>query len=309
MTKQKELYQSFCDQHKIPLFHQLEWWDAMTASWDVAIARMDEYHCFFPYSVEHRLGFKLIRNPHLTPYSGFLFSEQTPHSIQQHLAIQVVSSLPAFDYFNIDLSPCLDSTSWPLPFHHAVKRTTILPLADRSLDDVFRHFKSSLQRQIRKAEKAGLQVDNERNIEEFITVHEKSFHRQGKQPDIPKQYFYQLAELLSKKNCGELLMVRDENHHVHAALFRVWDATTAYYLSGGTSEAGLYSGAMSYLMWKAIQRSQEQGLKQFDFEGSMEAGIHRFFKNFGGQEVHYVSLHKTNSTLYQLARKLKSFTK
>lgn len=309
MTKQKELYQSFCEQHAVPLFHQVEWWDALTSSWDVAVARLDEHWCFFPYSLEQRLGFKLIRNPHLTPYSGFLFSEQTPHPIQQQLAIQVASTLPAFDYFNVDLSPELGSMSWPLPFNQAIKRTTILPLADKSPDDLFRQFKSSLQRQIRKAEKAGLVVDNELKIEEFLTVHEQSFQRQGKQPDIPKQYFYQLVELLKKKNCGELLMARDAEAQIHAALIRVWDTTTAYYLSGGTSESGLHSGAMSYLMWKAIQRSREQGLNQFDFEGSMEAGIHRFFRNFGGDEVFYVSLHKTNSTLFQLAQKLKSFTK
>lgn len=309
MTKQKELYLSFCEHHQVPLFHQVAWWDALTASWDVAVARMDEYLCFFPYSLEQRLGFKLIRNPHLTPYSGFLFSEETPHPVQQRLAIQVVSDLPAFDYFNVDLSPMWGSMTWPLPLNQSLKRTTILPLAERSQDELFRQFKSSLQRQIRKADKSGLVVFNELNIDEFFAVHEQSFQRQGKQPDIPKQYFYQLAELLKKQNCGELLFARDAQKQIHAALIRVWDDTTAYYLSGGTSVPGLHSGAMSYLMWKAIQLSQEQGLKQFDFEGSMEDGIHRFFRNFGGQEVQYVSLHKTNSTLFHLARKLKSFTK
>ena len=82
-----------------------------------------------------------------------------------------------------------------------------------------------------------------------------------------------------------------------------YDNDTAYYLAGGTDPNFYGSGAMSSLMWHAIQTAIGMKKKVFDFEGSMLPSVDRFFKNFSPQEVHYLHLKKINSFLYSLLKK------
>ena len=68
-----------------------------------------------------------------------------------------------------------------------------------------------------------------------------------------------------------------------------YDDQNAYYLAGGTDAKFYGSGSMSLLLWKAIQESIVLHKKVFDFEGSMVNNVNKFFKNFGTQEIEYIS--------------------
>ncbi len=42
------------------------------------------------------------------------------------------------------------------------------------------------------------------------------------------------------------------------------------------------------------------GLRTFDFEGSMDEGVERFFRTFGGERALYMVLHKNDSLLWKV---------
>ena len=42
------------------------------------------------------------------------------------------------------------------------------------------------------------------------------------------------------------------------------------------------------------------GISQFDLEGSMDDGVERFFRNFGGDRVLYMVLMKNKSFIWRL---------
>ena len=66
-----------------------------------------------------------------------------------------------------------------------------------------------------------------------------------------------------------------------AAIFCVWDATTAYYLMS-TRDAEAGNGAISLLLWHAIQSASQNGLV-FDMDGISHKGHIHLYAGFGGR--------------------------
>lgn len=100
-------------------------------------------------------------------------------------------------------------------------------------------------------------------------------------------------------NCGEVLAAIDKDEKIHSILLYVWDHKSAYYLHGLTRQAFKNTGSMSLLLWEAIKRSK-MSVKSFNFEGSMNPNIERYFRSFGGVQTPYFNLNQTNSKLLQL---------
>jgi lipid II:glycine glycyltransferase (peptidoglycan interpeptide bridge formation enzyme) len=62
---------------------------------------------------------------------------------------------------------------------------------------------------------------------------------------------------------------------------------------------------MSALLWHAILEAKRKGNQWFDFEGSMDPGVERFFRNFGARRELYMVLRKNRSLLWKLVEKLR----
>ena len=59
-------------------------------------------------------------------------------------------------------------------------------------------------------------------------------------------------------------------------------------------------------MWQSILKAKELNLEYFDFEGSMNETIERYFREFGGELQPYICLEKIKPTLqvlFSLTRK------
>jgi len=74
----------------------------------------------------------------------------------------------------------------------------------------------------------------------------------------------------------------------------------AYYLAGSKNPAAKDNRAMTALIWKAISESKKMGKGSFDFEGSMDAGVEKFFRNFGANRELYLVVSKNQSLLWKL---------
>lgn len=81
------------------------------------------------------------------------------------------------------------------------------------------------------------------------------------------------------------------------ATFCLIDKTKAVYLFGGFDAENKHHGAGVSCMWQSILKSKELGLKYFDFEGSMDPKIERYFREFGGELVTYSGVHKIKPVL------------
>jgi lipid II:glycine glycyltransferase (peptidoglycan interpeptide bridge formation enzyme) len=258
---------------------------------------------FFPFYIEKKTGFSFIRNPHLTPYSAFLFSSESIAIEKQHIMMtEVLKLLPQVDVFEIDVMPSLGTEFKNNEYEISFKRTNYLSLTNKEV--LFKNFKSPLQRQIKKANKS-LHYVYKDDINLLFDLYQKTFAKNSLTVPIPLSAFEQIWVVCKQEKCGELLFCQDNNNNIHAALFLVYDKKTAYYLAGGTDAVFYGSGAMSGLMWHAIEKSILLEKTFFDFEGSMIDSVNKFFSNFSPTEINYLNLKKIKSTIYKLYQKFK----
>lgn len=62
----------------------------------------------------------------------------------------------------------------------------------------------------------------------------------------------------------------------------------------GAEPEQLNSGAVSLIIWKAIQKASKR-VDVFDFEGGMFENIESFFRSFGAEQVLYSRIIKTRN--------------
>ena len=103
-----------------------------------------------------------------------------------------------------------------------------------------------------------------------------------------------------KKHDAASLWVAKDGDIIQAIVWQVWDDNCSYYFMGGQNpEAGGYK-AMSLLLWHGMKEAKKRGQKTFDLEGSMDEGVERFFRSFGGTRALYLILHKNESLLWKM---------
>lgn len=275
-------------------------------NWEILYAEHGNHFVFFVYSIEKKYLFNFLRTPHLTPYSGLLFSSNNlDFSIQQILVNNLLQNLPSFDEINLDLHPTISTDLKFDKIFTSTKITNILPLND--ISNIENRYRPSLKRQIKKATK-NIIIQSSNDISLFYELHKKTFLKQNSLPKVPFEFFHKVWSLCERHNCGKLFFASDKEGNLHAALLLVYDNETAYYLSGGTDANFYGSGAMSLLMHHAIIYATENDKLFFDFEGSMIPSVNRFFKNYNPIEVKYLNLHKENSFVLRSLKKLNSIS-
>lgn len=313
MTDKKK-YRDFCKTAKYISLFQQDWWlDAVCGveNWNAIIHQSNgNIVGAWAYPIKKKYNLQLIAMPMLTPGMGPVinyFEGQKPAtqlSHEQQVLDELITGLPKFDLFDLYFLPNYKnhlSFYWK-DFTQSTRYTYIIRDLS-SLDKVFEDFNSSIRTQIRKAEKE-ITITESDDIELFYKINALSFKRQNKKVPYSFAYVKQIEDACKKNNCRKILLAKDADNNIHAAVYITWDAQSAYYLMGGADENFKNSGAYSLLLWQAIKLSA--GLtKQFNFCGSMLPTVERFFRSFGGEQTPYLHLKKVNSKALKLFLALK----
>jgi hypothetical protein len=276
---------------------QTDWWldAAAPRAWQAAQIKKDnQVIARLPYAIKRKKGLTLLTLPPFTHGMGPWLAPSTAKYAKQlgqqkELLTELIHQLPEHDYFS---QKCHYSfTNW-LPFHwNGFSQTTaytyILPdLSD--LDKVWSGFQDNIRREIRKAEKQ-VTVSVTEDIDTIYKIGLHTFQRQG----LPYPYTYETVRdfdcAIAKHDARRMFVAKDEQGRIHAAVYIVWDERSAYYLTGGSDAELRTSGAMSLLLWEAIQFAATVS-QEFDFVGSMNESIERFFRGFGARQTPYFVL-------------------
>lgn len=86
---------------------------------------------------------------------------------------------------------------------------------------------------------------------------------------------------VSARGQGKILAAIDSNGVVHAAVFFIWDESRLYYFLSTRDRATAEAGAVSLLLWSAIEMAHDLGLV-FDFDGVTTESRFKFMAAFGG---------------------------
>jgi hypothetical protein len=174
-------------------------------------------------------------------------------------------------------------------------------LTELQLIEPFNGFKSSLQRQIRKAEKEWV-VQPSKQVALFYSVLQETYQKRQNTFPFTEQSLEALIQYVEQTKCGIFLEAINQQQQTAAMALFVWDSYATYYLVGGMKAAFKQSGAMSLLLYKAILESKQHS-KQFDFCGSTIPSIDRFFESFGAIKVPVTVVKKEGNLFFKTALK------
>ena len=165
----------------------------------------------------------------------------------------------------------------------AVRHTTVL---GDDPDEVYTRFSRMHQRNIRKAERAGVRVERSRSphvMQEFYRLHLLTRRRLGV-PVQPFRFFRLLLDQMVEADLGFVLVARVNGEPAAAAVFLTWNGTMIYKY-GASDPAYWDSRPNNLLFWQAIGWGCEHGYHTFDWGRTdlEDQGLRQFKDGWGAE--------------------------
>lgn len=205
------------------------------------------------------------------------------------------------DFINKNNISCLEVKSTDkFAFHNkklgeAITRySTYLLDIDRPLDTVISTFhKSCIQQHIKKSYYNGLKLKTAQNYKDMKCFYRLYLNMRKQNGLLPQPYifFLSLWETMSKENNIEVLFAEYNDEIISAVLLLKYKDTVIYEY-GATNPEMLHLKPSHFLLWEAIQRSQLQGYKKFDFGRTSDDNVGlSLFKSRWGTTREALSYH------------------
>ncbi len=306
----KDIYKQLCETSKeIPLFEQPWWLDVVCKQWDVAIARKgDRIAGTWPYPIEKKLGLTLIRTPKLTPYMGpqvFFpkdLKESNTDNFEHETVLDLIKQLPKSKVWHLAVQPGMRQVG--IFKNHKLSpqvQQTFLVELNESEDTLLANMKDTTRRNIRIAEGEVIVSNSPEHLKQLYHFQKETLSKKGL---TPAYSFREMEHIMNAciANDACRLWVAKEGKKIVAIVWQVWDNKCSYYFMGGQNPESNNYRAMSLLLWHTIKEAKKQGNTLFDLEGSMDEGVERFFRNFGGERAMYMVLQKNKSFRWWLKK-------
>ncbi len=303
----KSQYKKICsEQHGVPVFMQPWWLDAVCGEWDAAIAYNGEHVAgIWAYPVEQKMGVTILRTPMLTPYLGPIvfypadIRQSKLDSFEHETIKDLVKQLPPVKVWHLSISPGVKQAGLfrQHKLQSEVQQTFLIDLGQDEAA-LLANMKDTMRRNIKAAEKEITIIDSAAHLSELYEFHRQTLTGKGKELPYSLNDLKRIMDVSAANNASKLWVARS-NDAIDAIVWQVWDETTSYYFMGGQNPAATNYKAMSLLLWHAMKEAKKMGCKTFDLEGSMDPGVERFFRGFGGERALYMVLLKNDSLLWK----------
>ncbi len=311
----KEKYAALGAAHpEWPVFMQAWWLDAVCGGrdgWECILLLDGSNRAVgaMPYFLKKTGPVSIIRLPPLTPWLGIW--ARLPEGVKptKHLAVEkevfskILSRLPDAHLFLVNFHWSL--TNW-LPFHWAgfqnTARVTHLLDCSPGPDFLWKNFRPAARKNIQKAARQ-LTVSRSGDLYELHSLLGKTFFRKGLRPPCSFPILEKLDGELAKRGQRQTFFARDAEGHLHAAVYLIWDATSADILLTASEPELRRSGAVAFLYFEVMKflSEMEGGPKLLDFEGSMVEEIEVAYRSFGARQRVYPQFFKAKNKLWQAA--------
>jgi hypothetical protein len=334
LTPRQEL-EDLCQRDpSVSVFLHPFWLDVVCnkGTWDVCLSHDNAGEIdgvLVYYTVKLKGIFTAIVMPELTPNAGIWL--RLPHhkinGIKRHsvytstkkIVETLVAQLPNVPIYCQHFHYSL--VDWQPFFWRNFRQTTHYSYILDNLDDlaaIYGDLKGSVRTDLRKAERL-VSIENlsqtaPSDLAEFYDVVNLSFRKQGMKPLYSLETLQKLDNVLGEKHARQLFLARDteslsrqigrvakdEKGTLHGGVYVIIWHGTAHYIAGGSHPEKRQSGAMSLLIWRAIEWAAAQGCHTFDFEGSMIPQVETLFRAFGGKQKPFFRITKTKNRLFDL---------
>jgi hypothetical protein len=137
---------------------------------------------------------------------------------------------------------------------------------NEDIKTIYKSFRSSTQRNIKKAEKNDIQIEFSSSLDAlkiYFALHRKTRKRQGLPPQ-PISFFMQIYRHILNEKKGIIGLARQNSRYIAAMVFFHF-GKTAIYKFGASNFKYQHLRANNLLMWEAIKKYCEDGYQTFYF--------------------------------------------
>lgn len=304
----KERYSAWvAEQEYVPIFMQPWWLDAVCAGkeWDVLLAEDDQHAILgaMPYLLRKRLWLKYIVMPQQTQIGGIWVTADITGDKWRTAEVcrQIKEQLDTMGlaYYYQQYLPgslCVDAMR-ALGFRTR-ERVTYRVEDLSSLDALIDSFSKNKKRQLQKA--LSLHAERTMEVEDFYRFHCQCLEARKRKISYSREFLLVLERKARRMKQCQILSICNADGKPYAAAFLIWDANYMYYLIPAFDPAFRESGASALLVLEAMKLAREKHVR-FDFEGSMDKGVAKHYKQFGSTPFTYFSVEKYYKPLFRLA--------
>jgi hypothetical protein len=252
--------------------------DIVAGEWDALVE--NDYERVFPLVQRKKFGISYIYQPFFTQQLGLYSTTK----LDAEVLGTFIKTIPKkFKQVEINLNT-LNKAEGP-----SIK---LIPQLNHELDlihsyEIREGYSVNLVRNLKKPEKAGLAISKNIKPDDIIDLFRKN---RGKEithlGDKDYLKLKRIAYTCMYKGIANIQGVYDQHNQLCAGAFFILSNNKAIFLFSGLSEEGREAGAMPFLIDSFIREHAGRHLT-FDFDGSNDPSLARFYKSFGSKECTY----------------------
>lgn len=301
---------------KLSLFHEPWWLSAVSddRAEEVVVESGGRIVGRLPYVTVTWGPLRALRMPPLTHALGPVVEAgegkpQTRLNKRLSLVRALIDKLPPHAYFHQHLDPGLDdglAVADGLAFQERAfqvsSQYTFEIDCRRSLQELRDALYLKTRQHIRKSEQE-YHVRTVGSPNTFMGFYNSNLRLMGRKSLVDFSCFPAVHAECAKRNFGEILGAFDSSGAPAAMTYLVWGHGVMYYLLSTRRVDAHDHGAVSLLLWSAIERAHDAGLV-LDLDGVYSSGTVRFLGNFGGRIKTRLVIRRA-STPYRALQSLK----
>ncbi len=255
--------------------------DIVHPGWEALVE--DDYQSVMPLTGGKKFGVNYLFQPYFVQQLGVFSKAMTPETTEAFL--KAIPSKYRFAEIRLNEGNVFSEGAQGIEYH----RNVLLDL-NQEYEAIRANYHQNTKRNLAKAESCNLQL-----VTSVIPYHVVTLFRDNrgalldKWGDAEYGVLTHLAQVAQKRNAAFMLGVSEKGvgQLLCAAIFmKTKDRIT--FLFSGLTEEGKQRQAMTYLLDQVIQQNAHQPMT-FDFEGSDDDNLARFYLGFGGNETKYSS--------------------
>ncbi|MCK5815899.1 MAG: hypothetical protein KAH07_08140 [Flavobacteriaceae bacterium] len=252
--------------------------DIVADNWDALV--LNDYEAVMPLPWRRKYFIKYVYPPCWTQQLGVFSSDK----ISNELVQQFIKSIPRkFKKVTIQFN-----SGNPIAERNVTERINYVLDLNKPYEELVKGYNKLRKRQIKKNRISRLKIENCLKPKLLIDLFkaEEKYEKMHTDKDFEKLEKLMTTVEVSKK--GGVVGCFSEGY-LCGGLFYLNDSNRITYLFSGLNNVGRENNGMTLLINKII--NENSGLDcVLDFEGSMNEGISKFFKSFGGHQENYYQL-------------------
>jgi hypothetical protein len=201
------------------------------------------------------------------------------NSLCNEIYRDLVRKLPSASFIQVKCDRGVHSV---VAFQERRFRTTVqftyelLPAPEKML---WENIRASRRSQIKKAQEK-LELFDQDDPDAFLRFYRNNLVARKITNRLDMDATHRLVTESLRRGRGSIIAGKLGDGSMQAAVFCVWDSTSAYYLMTSHAPSAPH-GSASLLIWEAIKRTAQRGLI-FDFGGLGTTGSIQIYSDFGG---------------------------